>query len=235
MINAIADVLAQLLRLFNQWTGSYGVGIILLTLAVKAALHPFTRKQLKSMRAMQGLAPQITVLREKHKGDPKTLNVEVMNLYRAHRVNPFSGCLPMLIQIPVLWGLFAALQRRGIFAGATFLGISLEKIPTLGVLLREPVLLIVPVLVGLTTFWQQQMSITDPQQARLFIFMPILVGYFATQFPVGLSIYWIVSTLVYMLEYYLVLGRLTPVSAAPSSVNPKQAVLPQRPKGTKKR
>lgn len=237
MVNAIADFLAQVLKLFYQWTSSYGMAIILLTLAIKIVLHPLTRRQLRSMKEMQFLAPQITVLREKYKDDPQAMNREVMNLYRAHKVSPFGGCLPMVVQIPVLWGLFALLRRTGIFAGASFLGVALDKIPTFGAMAGEPVLSVFPVLVGVTTYLQQRMSVTDPQQARMFIFMPILVAYFATQFPVGLSIYWIVSTLLYILEYYLVVGRLTPVPAAApiSPGKPAMAVLPQRPKGTKKK
>ena len=237
MINSIAQFLAQILRVFFDWTGSYGLAIILLTLAVKAVLHPLTRRQLRSMKEMQFLAPQITALREKYKGDSQRMNVEVMNLYRAHKVNPFGGCLPLLLQIPILWGLFAVFRLPDIFNGATFLGIPLERIPTLGAIAKDPLLLIWPVLVGAATYLQQRMSVTDPQQARMFIFMPILVGYFATAFPVGMSIYWVTSTLAYMLEYYIVVGRLTPPApAAPiSEGKPPMALLPQRPKGTKKR
>ena len=237
MINSIAQFLAQILRVLFDWTGSYGLAIILLTVAVKAVLHPLTRHQLRSMKEMQFLAPQISSLREKYKGDPQRMNAEVMNLYRAHKVNPFGGCLPLLLQIPILWGLFAVFRRPDIFNGATFLGIPLESVPTFGAIGKDPLLLIWPVLVGASTYLQQRMSVTDPAQARMFIFMPILVGYFATQFPVGMSIYWVTSTLAYMLEYYIVVGRLTPPApAAPISEDkPPIALLPQRPKGTKKR
>lgn len=236
MITAIADALVQALIFFHGLTGSYGTAIILLTIAIKLVLHPLTRRQLRSMKEMQALAPQISVLREKYKENPKTLNIEVMSLYRAHHVNPFGGCLPMLVQLPVLWGLFAALRRADLFRGAIFLGIPLDTVPTVQLLLQQPVLVVVPVLVGLTTYFQQRMSVTDPQQARMFMFMPILVGYFATQFPIGLSIYWIVSTLAYIVEYYVVVGLPGPVSAlAPAGGVKPSSLLPQRPKGTKKR
>lgn len=242
MINAIADVLAQLLRFFFNLTGSYGLAIILLTLIIKLALHPLTRTQLRSMKEMQYLAPQITALREKYRDNPQQMNVEVMNLYRSHKVNPLGGCLPMVVQIPILWGLFAVLRRKDIFAGATFLGVSLNDVPHIwplgtAVAFKQPVLLIFPILVGVSTYFQQRMSMTDPQQARMFVFMPIMIAYFATLYPVGLSIYWIISTLAYMLEYYIVVGRLTPpLPAGPVGPDkPTMAVLPQRPKGSKKR
>lgn len=243
IIDAIANALQQVLGFFTSATGSAGLAIILLTVAIKLVLHPLTRKQLRSMKEMQVLAPQINVLRQRYKDNPQQMNAEVMNLYRAHGVNPLSGCLPMLVQLPVLYGLFAVLRREHIFNGATFLGLSLEATPTFAAIGATPVLAIYPILVGLTTYLQQRMSITDPQQARLFLFMPVLVGYFATQFPVGLSVYWITSTLAYILEYYIVVGRgggrssKTPavVSDAPEAAPAGPVILSQRPKGAKKK
>lgn len=248
MINAIADVLAQVLQFLTSLTGSAGMAIILMTLVIKLVLHPLTRRQLRSMKEMQGLAPQITVLRQKHKDDPKQMNAEVMNLYRAHGVNPLSGCLPMLVQLPVLYGLFAVLRREGIFNGATFLGFSLEAVPSFATMLHNPLLAVFPILVGLTTYFQQRMSVTDPQQAKLFMLMPVLVAYFATAFPIGLSLYWIASTLAYIVEYYIVVGRPKPPApplapgershgdgVGPGPTPPKVPVLSQRPKGAKKK
>jgi len=230
VIAAIANVLVQILNVFHRWIGSYGLAIILLTLAIRLTLHPLTRKSLKSMKAMQALAPQMAVLREKY-------------LYRANSVNPFSGCLPQLVQLPVLYALFAALRRPDLFGGESFLGLALDKAPCAHLsgacligLASQPVVLAIVLLVGLTTYLQQRMSITDPQQARMFLFMPVMVAYFALNFQIALSIYWIVSTLVYMLEYFIVVGRPGPVPAgglAPVKASPP--LLPQRPKGTKKK
>jgi len=243
VIGAIANVLVQILNAFHGRIGSYGVDIILLTLAMKLVLHPLTRKSLKSMKAMQALAPQMAVLREKYRDDPRAMNTEMMNLYRANSVNPFSGCLPQLVQLPVLYALFAALRRPDLFGGESFLGLALDKAPCAHLsgacligLASQPVVLAIVLLVGLTTYLQQRMSITDPQQARMFLFMPVMVAYFALNFQIALSIYWIVSTLVYMLEYFIVVGRPGPVPAgglAPVKASPP--LLPQRPKGTKKK
>ncbi len=236
MTKPIADALVQILNVFYGWTGSYGVAIVLLTLAIKLVLHPLTRKSLKSMKAMQALAPQMAALREKYRDDPRTMNMETMNLYRANHVNPFAGCLPQFIQLPVLYGLFAALRRPDLFGGETFLGAGLEQVPHFAAIAAQPLLAIFPLLVGGATYLQQMMTITDPQQARMFIFMPIMVAYFATNFQVALSIYWIVSTLGYLLEYVIVVGRPKPAAtgAAPV-VKATPPVLPQRPKGTKKK
>lgn len=241
MLDAIADVFVPVIAAVYAVTGSYGIAIILLTVAIKLILHPLTRKQLKSARAMQELAPHLAVLREKYKDDPKTLQAETMNLYRSHGVNPFGGCLPMLLQLPVLYGLFTVLRRPGIFQSQSFLGVPLARTPGspgLGALVtHEPLLLLIPLMVGLTTYWQQHISVTDPQQAKMMVFMPVLIGYFALNFPFALSVYWIVSTLISVAEYYIVVGRARP--AAVPSVTPKRelpaGVLPQRPKGAKKR
>jgi YidC/Oxa1 family membrane protein insertase len=242
IINPIADILAQILRVFFGLTGSYGLAIIVLTVLIKLVLHPLTRKQLRSMKEMQYLAPQVQALREKFRGNPQQMNVEMMNLYRAHNVNPFGGCLPLLFQLPILWGLFRVFLREDIFGDASFLGIPMNKAPHIFPLgsaaaFQNPVLLIFPLLVGVATYFQQRMTVTDPSQARMFVFMPVMVAYFATLYPIGLSIYWIVSTLASIVEFYVVVGRFTPPApAAPiGPEKPAIAVLPQRPKGARKR
>jgi YidC/Oxa1 family membrane protein insertase len=232
----IQHLLGNVLTALFGVTHDYTLSVVLLTLIVKAVIHPLTRVQLRSMKAMQVLAPHMEVLRRKHKEDPKTLNQETMALYRAHNVNPMMGCLPMLIQLPVLWGLFGLLSRRDLFGNATVIGM-----PWLGMASRpmdvikqalphHPIYLLAlvfPVLVGLTTWYQQRMSVTDPTQARMFVFMPIMFGYFAVNYAVGLSIYWIVSTAAYVGEYFLVVGRPSPMVAAP----PKSQAVAQARSG----
>ncbi len=224
-LKPITDALHDLLRFFYGFTHDYTVSIVLMTLLVKLILHPLTRVQLRSMKAMQVLAPHMEALKRKHKEDPKNLNQEMMALYRAHNVNPMMGCLPMLVQMPVLWGLFRLLYTKDLFGNATVDGLPwlrLDEIPSLNrvfdALPAHPerlLLLLIPLLVALSTWYQQRMSVTDPQQARMFMFMPVMIGYFATLYPIGLSIYWIVSTVAYIGEYYLVVGRPHPMASAP--------------------
>ncbi len=179
------------------------------------------------------LAPHMEVLRRKHKDDPKTLNQEVMALYRAHNVNPMMGCLPMLVQMPVLYALFQLFYARNLFGNATVLGlpwVRLDDIPcqslfggSAGCKVAAAIphhpevlsLLLFPALVALTTWYQQRMTVTDPQQARMFVFMPIMVGAFGMLYQIGLSIYWITSTVAYIGEYYLVVGKPHPMVSAP--------------------
>jgi YidC/Oxa1 family membrane protein insertase len=191
--------------------------LVLLTFGIKDILHPLTRKQLTSMKAMQALTPQIEVLRRKYKHDQRQMQAEMMTLYKANKINPLGGCLPMLLQLPVLYALFALLRRPEVFGGEMLFGVPLEKYVSFAMLSAHPLLALIPLLVGATTYLQQSMSITDPQQAKMFIFMPVFVAYtsVAGWFPLGLSVYWIVSTAAYIVEYYIVVGRPKRIGVAP--------------------
>ncbi len=208
----IVQALAWALQRLHGLTGSYLLAIVLLTVAIRAVLHPLTRKQLNSMKAMQALAPQMEVLRRKYKDNPKQLNIEVMNLYRANKVNPLGGCLPILLQLPVLWAFYGMLRQVGLFGNETLFGLPLGSTPVFPQdFTTHPLLILIPVLTVVTTYWQQKMSMsvsmTDPQQARTMLFiMPLMLGWFATRFPLGMSVYWILSTVLYVVEYYIVVG-----------------------------
>jgi YidC/Oxa1 family membrane protein insertase len=119
------NLMLQLLTMFYSVTNSWGLAIILLTLLARLVMHPLTQKQMVSMQTMQKLQPRMKVLQEKYKDDKETLNKEVMALYKENKVNPASGCLPLLIQLPIFILLYNALTRHG-FAGATFLTIHLD-------------------------------------------------------------------------------------------------------------
>jgi YidC/Oxa1 family membrane protein insertase len=214
VFNYIMQGLTWGLNALHGITGSYILAIILLTAAIRLVLHPLTRKQLKSMKVMQALAPQIEVLRRKYKEDPKKLNAEVMNLYKANNANPVGGCLPLLLQFPILIALYRVIVNAGKFGGETLFGVALSQAPNKDVLLVHPVLLAIPILNGVVSYFQQQVSVTDPQQAKMFIFMPIFLAFMSLQFPLALSVYWISSTALYIVEYLIVVGRPKKVGVA---------------------
>lgn len=207
MLDPIVRVFAPALEALRGLTGSYVAAIILLTAAMRLVLHPLTRKQLKSMKVMQALAPQVEVLRRKYKDDPRKLNTEMMALYKANNANPFGGCLPLLIQFPILIALYRVIVNAGTFGGETLVGVPLSQAPNKDVLLAHPVLIIIPLLNGAVSYLQQQISVTDPEQAKMFIFMPIFLAFMSLQFPIALSVYWIASTALYVVEYLAVVGR----------------------------
>jgi YidC/Oxa1 family membrane protein insertase len=171
---------------------------------------------------MQKLSPLLQSLQRKHKDDPQQLNREMMDLYRAHGVNPLSGCLPMVLQMPILFALYNVLSRPETFVAVQG-GQPLKKIPFMvWDLLTHPMTPVsdvgvhglasavayglVPLLIAGSTWLQQKVSVTDPNQARMMMFMPILIGYFSLNFPVGLSLYWFTSTMAYVAEYLAVVG-----------------------------
>jgi YidC/Oxa1 family membrane protein insertase len=121
-----SGLMQSVLEFFHRMTGSYGMAIILLTVAVRLLLYPLSQKQMTSMARMQKLQPRMKVLQEKYAGSKEKLNEEMMRLYRENNVNPMAGCLPILIQLPVMIILFNVLMNYKVAANAAFLGVPLE-------------------------------------------------------------------------------------------------------------
>jgi YidC/Oxa1 family membrane protein insertase len=173
---------------------SYALAIVLLTVIIKVLLYPLTYKQMKSMKVMQELQPKIKELDKKYKSDPKKKQEAMMELYKKHGANPMAGCLPLLIQFPILIALFRGLQtfEPSNMEHYNFLWISdLSK--------ADPTGIVLPVLVGLATFAQQYVTspnANDPTQKTMLYAMPILFGFMTRSFPAGLAFYWIVFSIV---------------------------------------
>lgn len=125
MWSLLGAAMMWLLTTLHEVTGSWGLAIILLTLVVRALMHPLTQKQMVSMQKMQKLQPRIKVLQEKYQDDKETMNREVMTLYKDNKVNPAAGCLPLLIQLPIFILLYNVLSKHD-FTNATFLTIQLD-------------------------------------------------------------------------------------------------------------
>ena len=119
-----SKVLLNILELFYGWTNSFGLAIVLLTILVRLALYPLNQKQMQSMQQMQKIQPRLKMLQEKYGDDKQKLNEEMMRLYKENKVNPASGCMPLLVQLPILILLFNVLRTYD-FTGASFMGITL--------------------------------------------------------------------------------------------------------------
>lgn len=206
MLRPLQDLIASGLGALTALTGNVGLAVILLTIIVRVIFHPLSRYGFKAIKKMQSLAPQMEVIRRKYREEPQRANQEIMGLYRTAGVNPLGGCLPTLVQFPVLIALWRVLTQVERFQGQAFLGVPLDIRPTFTEIAGAPYLAVFPLLIAATSYLQQRMSITDPQQAKFFIFMPVLFAWLALNFPVGLSLYWIASTVVGIVEYYIVLG-----------------------------
>ena len=203
----LAKPLAFLLRLFYSWVHNYGVAIILVTILIKIVLWPLTAKSYRSMKAMQKLQPKVTKLREKYADDKETMNKEVMRLYKTFKVNPFGGCLPLLLQIPFFIAFYRVLDYALELRGAPFmlwitdlsapdrLGSFAFKIPLMDMPTGIPVLTL---LMGASMFWQQKMTPTmgDPTQAKIMLLMPVIFTFILINMPAGLVLYWFVNNIL---------------------------------------
>jgi YidC/Oxa1 family membrane protein insertase len=187
-------LLQSLLTFFYNGTdsigiASYGIAIILLTLTIKLVLYPLTVKQVKGMKAMQELQPQMKELQEKYKGNPEKLNKEMALLYKESGANPLAGCLPLIVQMPILMGIFYAIRD---YQYAPEHLTSFLWVPNLS--MPDP-LYILPIISAATTYIQQKQTSTDMnQQTKMMMnIMPIFIGYISLKFPAGLVLYWVVS------------------------------------------
>jgi len=203
--------LLYVVHLFHRFTGSWGIDVILLTVLIKLLMAPLTHKSFVSMKQMQKLQPQMERLKEKYKDNKEALNKEIMELYRRNKVNPFGGCLPMLLQFPVFIGLYNALLTPIELRHAPFLWIKdlsrpdWESLPIDlgGCHAGIPILTL---LMGASMFAQQWMtpSAGDPNQRRMMLMMPLIFTFMFINFPSGLTIYWLVNNLLSIAQQYLI-------------------------------
>ncbi|SUP43942.1 YidC/Oxa1 family membrane protein insertase [Veillonella criceti] len=182
---------------------SYGIAIIILTIAIKAVLAPLTAKQVKSMKGMQKLQPKMKEIQKKYKNDPQRAQQEIAKMYKELGVNPLSGCLPLLVQMPFLIAIFYALQGYPYDPAYE----SFLWLPSLG---EADHLYILPVLSALSTFVMSKQTAGDNsgvaagQQKVMQIFMPLFIGYISLNFPSGLVIYWVVSNVFQMIQQFFI-------------------------------
>ncbi|MGB2698212.1 MAG: membrane protein insertase YidC, partial [Candidatus Zixiibacteriota bacterium] len=176
---------------------NYGVVIIIFTGLMKVIFHPLTHKSVKAQTKMQEVQPLINELREKYKKDPQRLNQEIMKLYKEYKVNPFGGCLPLLLQMPLFWALFTICRSTIELRQANF-------IFWLNDLSQMDPYRILPIIMAATMFWQQKITIKDPKQKAMVYFMPILFFFFFQSFPAGLTLYWTFFNIFSLIEQYYI-------------------------------
>jgi len=190
-----------------KYVGNYGVAIILLTALTRVLFYPLTVKSMRSMKAMQALQPQVNALRNKYKSDPQRLQKETLELYRKYKVNPMGGCLPMVAQVPIFYGLYLALSLAVELQNAKFLCLGRFFGVDLWIcdLAAHDPTYVLPVLMGLTMFIQQKMSPTsgDPRQAKMMLVMPFVFTFMFLNLPSGLVLYWTVSNVLQIAQQWL--------------------------------
>ena len=188
-----------ILKYLNEFVNNYGIAIIILTILIKIIFWPLGNKSYKSMKEMQKLQPKMLELRDKYKDDKQKLSQETMALYKAHKVNPMGGCLPMVIQIPVFFGLYKALLYAIELRHAPFIW-WIQDLSA-----KDPYY-ITPIIMGATMFVQQKMSppAGDPMQQKIMLFLPIIFTFLFLNFPSGLVIYWLFNNILSIGQQYYV-------------------------------
>jgi len=195
----IAVPLLYLLNWFFQYVHNYGVAVILLTVLIKIIFWPLSQKSYKSMDQMKRLQPMLTKLREKYADDKERLNQEVMALYKTYKVNPAGGCLPMVVQIPVFFGLYKALLGSIELRHAAFIShVPFTDLVWMADLSVKDPYYVTPLIMGATMFIQQKMTPTggDPMQAKIMLLMPVVFTFMFLNFPAGLVVYWLVNNVL---------------------------------------
>lgn len=205
MFRIVSETLLSSMNWLHKHLGNYAAAIVVLTLLIKSALWPLQNKATSSMKQMQLLQPRMTELREKYKDDPTRMNQELMKLYKDYGVNPFSGCLPMLVQIPIFFGFYSMLGTAVELRNSTFLWVKDLSQPDTVMHLAGVPLNVLPLLMAATMLWQ--MSLTpksgDKMQQRIFMFMPLIFIVFCYNFASALSLYWTAQNLFSIVQLYL--------------------------------
>jgi len=189
----------------DLFLNNYGLSIILVTILVRFLVLPLMITQIKSTKAMQQLQPEIKAIRDKYKDNSQKIQEETMKLFQKHNVNPLSGCLPLLIQMPILIAFYHAIMRNPHIADSSFLWLQLGE--------KDP-FYILPVLAAVTTYLQTKMmsagTSTTPQAAQqqklMTIMMPAMILFFSIQFASALALYWVVGNIFTIVQTKMVKG-----------------------------
>src|SRR5215469_3483857 len=207
MFKLVCQFLLNFMNLLHSWLGDYGLAILALTTIIKLTLWPIQNKANRSMRQMAALSPKMQELKEKHKDDPTRMNQEVMKLYKQYGINPLGGCLPMMIQIPIFFGLFKMLGQAVELRNAKFLWVrdlsqpdTVAHLPLLG----WPVN-IIPLCMAATQIWLMAMTpkTGDATQRRVMMFTPLIFLFICYNFAAALALYYTTQNLFSILQFYL--------------------------------
>jgi len=222
-------IMLPLFRFLSSFISNWGLVIIVFSILIKFALHPLTRQSLKSMKKMQLLQPKIAELKEKYKDNQQKVQQETMKLYSTYGINPMGGCLPMLLQMPILialWSLFnVAIEIRQQPFMLWMKNLSspdiIYRLPFKIPIFNVDILSGLALLMGITMLVQQKMSIKDPTQKALIYIMPVMFTIMFMSFPSGLNLYYFMFNLLSIAQQYYVNHKQGNVELVPVA-NPKK-------------
>jgi YidC/Oxa1 family membrane protein insertase len=212
LVRPIAQYFILPLFLFlHKFISNWGLVIIIFSIIMKILLTPFTRYQMKSMKKMGELQPKMTAIREKYKDEPQKQQQMMMKLYKEEKINPAGGCLPLLLQMPILYALFGVFSSTIELRQANF-GLWIHDLAVPDVIVQLPFTIPLfgidyfsglAILMGITMFIQQKMTVKDPKQMAMVYMMPIMLTFLFTTLPAGLNLYYFMFNLLSITEQYI--------------------------------
>lgn len=209
MIGFVAEPLGLLLSYLYSFIQNYGITLIVFTVIVKACLFPLYADQIKHSTRMADVQPKMKALQKKYANDKETLNIKMMELYKEEKFNPMRGCLPMLIQMPIIFGLFALLRNPTVFIESNEMLMAVHEAFLWVPDLSQPDPWILPLLAGFTTFisfsqTQKQNTMGDnpmaPMMNMMKYFFPVMIVWMGRSFPAGLTVYWFIGTFIQIFQ-----------------------------------
>jgi len=200
LVTFLSKPMFKLLQWFHNHIGNWGWAIVLFTLLVKLVLFPLSYKGMMSMQRLKDLAPQMKELKEKYGKDPQKMNAKMMEMYKKNGANPMGGCLPMILQIPIFFGIYRVLLNSVELQGAPW------TLWITDLSLQDPYY-VLPILMGASMWYQQKLTpntMTDPMQQKIFQFLPVVMTVFFLTFPAGLVLYWLVNNLFTIAQQFVI-------------------------------
>ena len=199
MLSFFSEIIFWIMFHIHALVGNWGLAIILVTCLIKAIFYPLSAKSYRSMAKMRMLQPRVKRLQESYKDDKQALGKKMMEMYKSEKVNPLSGCLPMVIQIPIFISLYWVLLESVELRHAPFI----FWIHDLS--MKDP-FYVLPVLMGISMFLQQKISPApaDPMQAKIMMLLPVMFTFLFSSFPAGLVLYWLTNNLISITQQYLI-------------------------------
>lgn len=196
LLGPISRLFLWVLNLFYAIFKNYGLAIILFAIIIKAIFFPLSRQMIRSQHKMQMIQPELKKLQTKYKEDPQRLNQEMMHLYKTYKVNPFSGCLPLLIQMPIFFALYQTLITSIEFRQASFMFWITD------LSMKDPYY-ILPIVMGVMMMVQSFLTTVDPRQRYMVIVMPLVMVFIFLNFPSGLQLYWFSYNILTLVEHII--------------------------------
>jgi YidC/Oxa1 family membrane protein insertase len=218
-VRPLSQLILKLLIGMHKIVPNYGVVIILFSILTSLLFYPLTFKSTKSMRDMAALKPRLEALKQKHAKDPQKLSEATMKLYKEAGVNPLGGCLPLLLQMPIFFALYAVLFHTIELRGAPFVA-WIQDLSQPDILFRLPFSIpfigsgigLLPIIMGVTSYIQAKQSIVDPSQKAMTLMMPFVMTFVFFSFPSGLVLYWLTNNVMMILQRFMM--KPSPVAEA---------------------